>query len=121
MIEVQSHKPLSCHRIFECNVLTSPPEATVYWYKNNKIVHATVTRDLTLSSPYHDNTGVVLGVSELRHRICIDSFIDANDPQPFELKCRIQSSCDPRKVIESNPVIIESKITRSKQISICFG
>uniref|UniRef100_A0AC35F7B8 Ig-like domain-containing protein n=1 Tax=Panagrolaimus sp. PS1159 TaxID=55785 RepID=A0AC35F7B8_9BILA len=115
VVETQNTKPLSCQRIFECNVLTSPPEATVFWYKNNKIVHATVTRDLTLSSPYHDNTGVVLGVSELRHRICVDSLMDGNDPKPFDIKCRIQSSCDPRKIIESNSIVIEPQILRTKK------
>ncbi|KAE9552935.1 hypothetical protein FO519_003849 [Halicephalobus sp. NKZ332] len=107
VIEVPNPKPLDCRRIFECNVMTAPSESTIYWYKNNNIIHASVSRDLTLSSPYSDSTpGPVLGISEQRHRICLDSLLAA-ESNPTEIKCRVQSSCSPRMIVQSDPVVFK--------------
>lgn len=90
--------------------MTAPSESTVYWYKNNNLIHASVTRDLTLSSPYHENNNnPVLGINEQRHRLCIDPWVNY-DMQPVEFKCRVQSSCNSKKVIESQPLIIEPSL-----------
>lgn len=117
IIEVPNPKPLECRRIFECNVMTSPSESTIYWYKNNNIVHASVARDLTLNSPYHESTAKpILGISEQRHRICLDSLLAA-ETNPVEMKCRVQSSCSPRTVVQSDPVVFEPQ---AKLGTFCF-
>lgn len=87
--------------------MTTPSESTIYWYKNNNIIHATVTKDITLNNIHQKAASPVLGISEQRHRLCLDSLLD-DKKDVVEFKCRVQSVCDPRMIVESEPIHLQS-------------
>uniref|UniRef100_A0A7E4ZW81 Ig-like domain-containing protein n=1 Tax=Panagrellus redivivus TaxID=6233 RepID=A0A7E4ZW81_PANRE len=104
-----SKKPSSCARVLECSVFSAPPEGTIFWYKNNKVVHASVVRDITLNSAAHVSSPLH-GMTTLRHRLCVDSLVLTKSA---EFKCRAQSPCNPLESIESLPVEVKPVVGAS--------
>ncbi|KAI1721407.1 zwei Ig domain protein zig-5 [Ditylenchus destructor] len=99
-----------CRQAMECRVMSAPPESNVYWYHNEKLVHATTVRDITLNaltSQASVSPSTILGLSQFSHRICVDPFIMPGEINEF--KCRIQSTCEPNEIIESPALVAESR------------
>ncbi|CAD5222832.1 unnamed protein product [Bursaphelenchus xylophilus] len=99
-IVVRDDEQFACKRLIECDVMTSPPETNVYWFVNKQLVHSVAQRDITLEG---NPEQTILGVSQTRHRFCLDPFLKPN--QENTVSCRVQSSCKSDVIIESPPLV----------------
>jgi hypothetical protein len=114
-----------CQSLLECNVLASPAEATVYWYRRNssennedtisgrsgslfELIYAHVVRDVTLRAEGTDNGQPIFGLGALRYRLCADQWIAQGMTNEF--KCRVQSACDPHDIVEGPSLRVESSV-----------
>jgi len=113
-----------CETILECRVQASPPDVDILWYRNNELVETTAVRDITLTQKGSTMNGerASLGLSELVHRLCVDTLPTAAGP-PFRaarpvsdtFQCKVQSSCDVESpAIVAPPVALPRKTSQRR-------
>jgi hypothetical protein len=102
-----------CQSLLECNVLASPAEATVYYYRNDEMIHANLVRDVTIRAEGTDNGQPIFGLGALRYRLCADQWIAQGMTNEF--KCRVQSACDPHDIVEGPSLRVEPSVKSRKK------
>jgi len=99
-----------CSRLLECNVLSSPMDSAISWYRGDEMVQMKTVEGLILKTVFETkfNEVVESGVGEISHRICVDQFSSKYGVDSAEYKCRARLSCNPSKVIESNTIVLST-------------
>jgi len=112
-----------CETILECRVQASPPDVDILWYRNNELVETAAVRDITMTPKGSTMNGerASLGLSELVHRLCVDTLPNASPPfrttraASDEFQCKVQSSCDVESpAIVAPPVALPRKVSQRR-------